>query len=158
MTEANKYKVSIVVPSSFRWNDERGQWLESDFYRWYLSRKFSYCFAMIENCEGLETIEQIRNGIAKAMEKMADLSMGTLTIHIVWPCLEHYLRWWGIKGLFSVPNNVIIKHVVNFRGRPRPKEFITDIILAFGLPIIKLLGKIDWYLAKVNARREAGKI
>jgi len=58
--------------------------------------------------------------------------------------------WWLCRGKG-------VKHKVVF-GIPRPFEIFYDITLAITFPIIDLLGKREWFLKKVTARRESGKI
>ena len=126
----------VVVASGFK----NGEYIETEFYHKILcemvSKEKIYTISY-----GVETISQLDAFFSQRYD-------GKI---IVISTFLHFPRvWWLCRGKG-------VKHKVVF-GIPRPKEMIADIILTFVFPIIDILGMRQWFLKKVSARRESGKI
>jgi hypothetical protein len=94
--------------------------------------------------KGVETIEQIRVFKEYISVHEAKLILSVTFTHflrVVWLCFRAQLT--------------VTKYKVSW-GIPRPKEFVTDIILTFLYPILDILGKGTWFMEKVQARRKEG--
>ncbi|HWB33881.1 MAG TPA: ElyC/SanA/YdcF family protein [Candidatus Paceibacterota bacterium] len=89
-----------------------------------------------------ETIEQIR--IAVDMGRSLGLQPVFISTWLHYPRVR-----WLCRGMQA-------RHVVAW-GIPRPREAITDVVLAFLFPVIDLAGKREWFLNRVTKRRMMGK-
>ena len=126
----------IIMPSGFK----KDEYVETEFYHKIL------CDMVPE--EKIKTIFQGSETISQLDAFFNQKYDGKI---IIVSTFLHFSRvWWLCRGKG-------VKHKVVF-GIPRPKEMIADIILTFVFPIIDILGMRQWFLKKVSARRESGKI
>ncbi len=153
VTIARKRKSGILIISAMKIIGEEG---EADTYRAALlemgleeTADFSVMlgdcsdgkFIIIREC--CETIGQ--------MEEIALLARNFGFMPVFVSTLLHYLRvrWlaWGIRS----------EHYCSFKGRPRPREAITDLILTMAFPILDLLGLREWFQGCITKHRAGGK-
>jgi hypothetical protein len=101
---------------------------------------------MVRIQEGTETVSQLGHAQSYASENSKDLTIVCTLSHA--PRVK-YLCWRsGLK------NNLKVAVL----GWPRPREALTDLILAFVFPLVDLVGQREWFLGKVVARRSSGKL
>lgn len=93
--------------------------------------------------QGLETVEQIEVALAFAKQTRQ-------SIYLVSTLLHFPRVWWLARGN-SARHRVVV-------GIPRPREAVTDIVLAFLFPLLDLAGLRQWFLYRARRRRQRGKI
>ncbi len=93
--------------------------------------------------EGVETIEQLEHVERLAREEGARVILISTFLHfprVRWLCrgmeYAHRIAW----------------------GLPRPREALTDMILAVAFPLLDLLGLRTWFQRKTKDHRKAGKL
>lgn len=92
---------------------------------------------------GHETVGQIEAAVAYASQVGGKL--------VVVSTFLHYPRVrWICRGITA-------EHHIVF-GIPRPREVLTDLALMVLFPVIDILGGRDWFVRKVRARRERGRL
>lgn len=136
-------KTEILVLSNLKVS---GQPHEADVYTEALTKLGAINIRVIREC--YETIEQINRSFELAVEEKKDLMFISTFLHYL---RVQWLIWRHPKNM-----RVSVKHCAVF-GIPRPREALTDIILAFLFPFIDLFGVRRWFLKVVNQRRLSGK-
>lgn len=117
-----------------------GEFDESDCYVAALTKLG--CHNIIPIRRGVETIEQLE--AARTCAGSEQLYVVTTWTH--WPRV-----WWLTRH-----DRCIVRRIAF--GIPRPREFVTDAILAILFPLIDLTKGRDWWLQKVIRRRDQGKL
>lgn len=131
-------EVEILILTDFQ---TKGSPHDADYYTEALRELNASKLRVI--CEETETVGQIKkaNQIAKREGKRL----------VVISSLAHFPRvWWICRGE-KIAHSIVC-------GIPRPKEFITDIILDVAFPLIDILGQRNRFERFVEKRRESGKI
>ena len=104
--------------------------------------------------EGYETIEQVVQSFELASAEKKDLIFISTFTHFprVWwlvaSCKRHYKK---IGAPIKARNSVVF-------GIPRPREMLTDMVLAIIFPLVDILGGRKLFLRMVNRRRLKGKL
>jgi hypothetical protein len=129
----------IAVITSFQATGDRS---EMAIYKDALAGLRVPSHAILRITEGNETLRQL-----EVVEKLRSDIDAQLTI--ISTCLHYPRVRWLCRGKGY-------QHHVGW-GIPRPKEAITDILLAIAFPlIIDPLGLRDWFTKKVVSRRASG--
>ncbi len=93
--------------------------------------------------EGMETIGQLESALGRLNW---DDSLTVIASLPHWPRV-----WWLTHHDARVQRQIVV-------GIPRPKELVTDLILAIAFPMIDSIGLRGWWLGRIESKRAKGKI
>ena len=119
---------------------------ESNLYCKALAKLSQVRHRVIRN--GRETTEQVDLSFKLAEVEKKELVFISTFFHyprvqwLIWRCKSKKLK---------------VSHYISF-GIPRPREMLTDIVLAFMFPLIDILGGRQLFIRAVNKRRIEGKL
>lgn len=140
-------RTEILILSNAQYT---GQPHEADLYRKAIDKLGRIGVNLRIMRKGQETIEQVKKSFYLAIKEDKNLIFVSTFFH--YPRVQWLI--WRYRHNIAAAR---VKHRIAF-GIPRPREMLTDIVLALLFPLIDIFGGRQFFLKAVNRRRIKGKL